>query len=198
MKAGDFRLNRVTPEVDRGWVGGKNSKLPIHELSPRFVVGRRNRRQEGESCGYHCPECVGETIPGGFELPELVQQNEVTPRCDIALHRSRGGYGTGSIKVTHSRAGAQILKDRKSCSRHEVPQIAGLTLPIGEPVVFCDEPGQANIWPPRIGQRSKDGLNLDIRCAPDHADNFFHDGLCLAAHSLTLNGFESGRVTADD
>jgi hypothetical protein len=104
--ASDLRLNRMTPQVDCGWVRGKNSKLLIHKPPPRFVVGRRNRRQQGESGGDHCPECAGETIPGRFELPELVQQNEVTPRCDIALHRDRSGNGAASIKVTHSRAGA--------------------------------------------------------------------------------------------
>jgi hypothetical protein len=51
------------------------------------------------------PERADETISGGFELPELVQQNEVTPRCDIALYPGRRGNGTGSVKVTHSHAG---------------------------------------------------------------------------------------------
>ena len=106
MKAGDLRPNRVTPQVDRGWVRGKNGKLPIHEPSPRFVVGRGNRRQQGEPGGERCAECADEAIPGGFELPELVQQNEVTPRCDIALHRGRSDNGAGSIQVTHTRAGA--------------------------------------------------------------------------------------------
>jgi hypothetical protein len=72
--ASDFRLNRVTPQVDRDWVRGKNSKLPIHKLSPRFVVGRRNRRQQGKSGGNRCPECAGKAIPGDFELPELVHE----------------------------------------------------------------------------------------------------------------------------
>jgi hypothetical protein len=67
-----FRLNRLTPQLDRGWVRGKNSKLLIHKPSPRFVVGRRNRRQQGEAGGDRCPKCAGETTTGGFELPELV------------------------------------------------------------------------------------------------------------------------------
>jgi hypothetical protein len=179
-KTASDRLNRVTPQVDRGWVRGKNSKLPIHKPSPRFVVGGRNRRQQGEPGGDRCPKCADETIPCGFELPELVEQNEVTSRCDIAFHPGRSGNGAGSIKVTHSCAGAEIVKDRKSCPRREVPQIAGLTLPIGESVAFRDEPGQTNIRPPFIGQCSKDGLDLSVRCTPDHGDNFcgvFHDSL---------------------
>jgi hypothetical protein len=101
----DFRLYRLTPQIDCGWVRGKNSKLLIHKPSPRFVVGRRNRCQEGDSGGDRCPKCADETIPGDFELPELVQQDEITPRGDIALHRGRSGNGADSIKVTHSHAG---------------------------------------------------------------------------------------------
>jgi len=180
ITASDFCLDRVTPQIDRSWVRRKNSILPIHKPSPRFVVGGRNRRQEGEPGGDRCPERAGKTIPGGFEFPKLVQQNEVTPRRDIAFYPGRSGNGTDPVKVTHSHAGAQIVKDRKTCSRREVPQIASLTMPIGEPVVFCDEPGQTDIRPPLIGQRSKDDLNLSIRCTPDHSDNFysvFHDSL---------------------
>jgi len=101
-----FWSDRVTPQVDHGWVRGKNSKLLIHKLSPRFVVGGRNRRQEGDSSDDRCPERAGETTSSSFELPELVQQNEVAPRCDIALYPGRGGNGTDPVKVTHSHAGA--------------------------------------------------------------------------------------------
>ena len=141
-------------------------------------MGGRNRCQEGKAGSDRRSECAGETIPGNFELPELVQQNEVTPRCDIGLYRGRGGNGPNSIEVTHSHGGAEVVEDRKSCSREEIPQISGLTMPIGQPVVFCDQPSHTNIRPPLIGQCSKDGLNLNIRCAPDHGDNFcrvFHD-----------------------
>jgi hypothetical protein len=99
-------LDRATPQIDRGWVCGKNGKLLIHKPSPRFVVGRRNRRQEGESGSDRCPERAGEAITGGFELPKLVQQNEVAPRHDIALYPGRGGNGASAIEVTHSGARA--------------------------------------------------------------------------------------------
>jgi hypothetical protein len=187
--ASDFRLNCATPPVDRGWVGGKNSKLLIYKLSPRFVVGRRNRGQQGESGSDRCPECAGETITGDFELPELVQQNEVTPRRDIALHRGRSGNGAGSIKVAHRHARAQIVKDRKSCLGREVSQIAGLTTPIGEPVILRDEAGQSNIRAPLLGQCTKDGLNLNVRRTPDYGDNFggvFHDSLRLDTLSVCI------------
>jgi hypothetical protein len=173
-------LNRATPSIDHGWVRGKNGKLLIHKPSPRLVVGRRNRRQEGESGGDRCPERAGQTITGGFELPELVQQNEVAPRCDIALYPRRGGNGASAIEVTHGGAGAEIVKDRKSCPRPEAPQIAGLTMPIGEPVIFGNDSSQTDIRPPLIGQCLKDDLNLSIRCTPDHGDDFcsvFHDSL---------------------
>ena len=104
--APDFRLDCVTPQVDRGWVSGQNCKLLIYKPPPGFVVGRRNRRQEGESGGDCCPERAGETIPGDFEFPKLIQQNEVTPRSDIALYLGRSSCGADSIKVTHSHAGA--------------------------------------------------------------------------------------------
>jgi hypothetical protein len=104
--ASNFRLDHLMPQVDRGWVRRKNSILLIRKPSPRFVVGGRNRRQEGDSSDDRCPERAGETIPGGFELPELVQQNEVTPRCDIAFYPDRSGNGTDPVKVTHSHAGA--------------------------------------------------------------------------------------------
>jgi hypothetical protein len=96
----------VTPQVDRGWVRRKNRKLLIHKASPRFVVGGRNGRQQGQAGGNRHSESASETTSSDFELPELVQQDEVTPRCDIALHRGRGGNGADSIKATHSRAGA--------------------------------------------------------------------------------------------
>jgi hypothetical protein len=178
--ASRFPLNRVTPQVDRGQVGGKNSELPIYKPSPIFVVCRRNRRQQGESGGNGCPECAGETIPSDLKLPELVQQNEVTPRFDIALHPVRSGDGANSIKVAHRHTGASIVEDRKPCPRREISQVAGVTMPVGEPVVFCDQPGQAKVRPPLIGQCSKDDLNLNIRCTPDHGNNFcgvFHDSL---------------------
>jgi hypothetical protein len=153
---------------------------PDFSLASRELPYRRNRRQQRKAGGDRRSECADETIPGDFEVSELVQQDEVTPRGDVALHRGRSGNGADSIKVTHSHARPKIVKDRKSCPRREVPQIAGLTMPIGEIVVLCDEPGQTYIWQPLIRQCSKDGLNLNIRCAPDHGDNFcrvFHDNL---------------------
>jgi hypothetical protein len=102
----DLRPNRATPQVDRDWVRRKNRKLLIHKPSPCFVVGGRNRRQHGKAGGDRRSECAGETIPSNFEFPELVQQDKVTCRCDIPLHRGRSGNGTDSIKVTHSHAGA--------------------------------------------------------------------------------------------
>jgi hypothetical protein len=99
-------LNRVTPRVDCGRVRRKNRKLLIRKASPRSVVGGRNGRQQGQAGSDRRSESASETIPSDFELPELAQQDEVTPRCDIAPHRGRGGNDADSIKVTHSRAGA--------------------------------------------------------------------------------------------
>ena len=102
----DLRLNWATPQVDRDWVRGKNRKLLIHKPPSCFVVGGRNRRQQGEAGGDRHSECAGETIPSNFEFPEIVQQDKVTFRCDIPLHCGRSGNGADSIKVTHSHAAA--------------------------------------------------------------------------------------------
>jgi hypothetical protein len=100
----------VTRQVDRGRVGGKNSELPIDKPPPRFVVSRRNRRQQGESGGNGCPECAGEAIPSDLKLPEFVQQNEVTPRFYIALHPVRSGDGANSINVAQGTPGPRSCK----------------------------------------------------------------------------------------
>jgi hypothetical protein len=80
-------LGRTAPLIDRCRVRRKNVKLSLRKLSPRFVVRRRNRCQQRDPGGQRRPERAGKTTPGGFELPELVEQDEVAALRDIALHR---------------------------------------------------------------------------------------------------------------
>jgi hypothetical protein len=132
-------LGRTAPQVDRCRVRRKNGKLSLRKLSPRFVVRRRNRRQQRAPGGERRPERAGKTTSGGFELPELVQQDEVAALRDIALHRCGRGNGADPIEVAIRHTGAQIVEDRKPCSGREVPQITGLTMPIRQPMPFRDE-----------------------------------------------------------
>jgi len=159
-----LRYHRLAPQVDRSRVRGKNRKLPLGELAPGLLMGGRHRCQQRDPGGERRLERAGKTIPGDFELAELVEQHEVAARYDIALNRLGSGRGADAIEMTHSHIGAQIAEDRKPCSCHEVPQIAGLTVPVGKLVVFRDETGQTKAWSPVIGQTPEDRLNLKVRC----------------------------------
>jgi hypothetical protein len=165
-------LGRTAPQIDRCRVCRKNGKLALRKLSPRFVVRRRNRRQQRDPGGQRHPERADKTAPGSFELPELVQQDEVAALRDIGLHRCGGGKGADPIEVAIRHAGAQIVKDRTPRSGREVPQITGLRLPIRQPMAFRDKAGQLNVRPPPIGQLPKDFLNLCIARAANHGDDF--------------------------
>ena len=104
--ASDLRLNCATPHVERDRVRGTNRELLIHKPSPRFVVGGRNRRQQGKAGGDRRSECAGEAIAGDFELPELVQQDKVTTRCGVALHRfPQYSYQKGYLGIVYLAIG---------------------------------------------------------------------------------------------
>jgi hypothetical protein len=91
--------------------------------------------------GERRPECAGKSAPAGFELPELVQQDEVAAFGDIALHRYGGSDSADPIEVAIRHTRAQIVEDRIPCFGREVPQITGLTMPIRQPMAVRDEAG---------------------------------------------------------